>query len=80
MTTIRNESQYSWMNKIYVQQQVIITAIVSVPAENKLSLIEPLISPLPNHFPSAIIQQKGVDSQFPPPRSTPNGSRPVYDH
>lgn len=30
MTTIRNESQYSWMNKIYVQQQVIITAIVSV--------------------------------------------------
>lgn len=65
--TMTNDCLCSWMNNLRVATSDHYSNWKEwLPAENKPSLIESLISPLPNHFPSAIIQQKGADSQLPP--------------
>lgn len=58
MSHCQNVYNQEWRDLLYVQQQVIVMPIViEVPNENMPSLITPLISPFPFHFPSAIIQQ-----------------------
>lgn len=79
VTTITNDCLCSWINNLCAATSDHYSNWKEwLPVEHKPSLIEPLISPLPNHFPSAIIQQKGADSHL--PRSTPNVSEHDCGH